>query len=189
MLIASLVLYSFVGSRTGIICTLIFLFLFLFDNRKLASYLKLLTPLFTILLIALSIFVGFKYGQTENNVNDLLTTRPYQWHLRLDNGALTNLFNNSDTYVKDVVDQSVSFPLDNQYIYLLARAGWLPLIAVMILYFIGNRRNKSPIIIYMIFTSIVLCFVESLMFTAIVNVGLIFILSNLLLVDYKGGET
>ena len=185
MIVVSFVVYSLVGSRTGLICALAFLFLYMLDTRRLGSYLKLFTPLFMISMIALSIFVGFSFGQTDNTVNSLLTTRPYQWHLRLDSGALTNLIGNSDHYFTVAGDMSERYPLDNQYIYLLARAGWLPLIAVMGIYFIGSRRNKSPVVMYMIFISIMECFVESQMFTPIDNVGLLLILPNLLLMDIR----
>lgn len=185
MLFASFAVYSLVGSRTGFICAMVFLLLYILDIRKLGSLLKLLTPLLVLSLIALSIFVGFRFGQTDNTVNDFLTTRPYQWHLRLENGALTNLIGNSDTYITDIGGGSERYPLDNQYIYLLARAGWLSLIAVVGMYLIGTHKNKSSIVMYMIFTSLVHCFVESLMFTAIVNMGLLFILSSLLLRSYE----
>lgn len=181
MLIASLAVYSLVGSRTGILCVLIFILLYLTDVRRLRLLLKQMIPYLIIALLALSIFVGFKYGQTDNAVNSLLTTRPHQWHLRLDSGALTNLIGNSDTYFTVAGDQAERYPLDNQYIYLLARSGWLIIITVIGIYIAGSQKNKSPVVTYMILTSLVQCFVESLMFTAIVNVGLLFILSGLLL--------
>jgi hypothetical protein len=185
MLIVSFIVYSLVGSRTGLICALIFLLLYLFDSRKISLFLKSLTPYIMIVLLALSIFVGFRFGQTDNIVNNFLTTRPYQWHLRLDSGALTNLIGNSDHYFTVAGDESTRYPLDNQYIYTLARYGWLALITAMGIYFIGSRKNKSPIVVYMIFTSLAQCFVESLMFMAITNIGLLFILSSLVLRDYK----
>lgn len=189
MIIASFGVYSLVGSRTGLICAIAFLLLYLLDSRKLSSLLKLLMPLIMLALLALSIFVGYKYGQTDNAINNLLTTRPYQWHLRLDSGALTNLIGNSDPYLTIAGDKSVRYPLDNQYIYLLARCGWLTLATVMTIYFIGSQRNKSPIVVYMIFISLIQCFVESLMFTAIVNIGLLLILSNIMLRDSKKERT
>ena len=183
MLVVTLVVFSFVGSRTGLICALIFILLYLADAHRLHLLLKQLVPYLMVLLLALSIFVGLKFGQSDNIVNSLLTTRPYQWHLRLDSGALTNLIGNSDTYVTVAGSQSERYPLDNQYIYLLARSGWLMLIAVIGIYMNGSKKNKSPVVTYMVLTSLIQCFVESLMFTAIVNVGLLFMLSSLLLRD------
>jgi hypothetical protein len=180
MVAISLVVYSLVGSRTGLVCALVFLFLYLLDSRKLGSSLRLLIPYTMLAVLVFSIFIGLKYGQTENTVNDFLTTRPYYWHLRLDSGALTNLVGNSDQFITVTGDKLQRFPLDNQYIYTLARSGWLVLLTVMGIYSIGSRKNKSPVVTYMIFVSIVQCFVESLMFMAITNIGLLFILSSLL---------
>ena len=188
MLIVSLVVYSMVGSRTGLICILVFLSLYFLNTVRVSQYLKSFTPGLMIALVVLSIFTGFKFGQTDNTVNDFFTTRPYQWHLRLDDGALTNLIGNSDKYLTVVGDRSERYPLDNQYIYLLARCGWLTLILVMGIYFIGSQKNKSPVVTYMIFVSLVQCFVESLMFTAVVNMGLLFMLSSLLLQNRKRGR-
>lgn len=185
MIIASLGVYSLVGSRTGLICAIVFLTLYLLDSRKVSLLLKSLMPYIMLALLALSIFVGYHFGRTDNIVNNLLTTRPYQWHLRLDSGALTNLIGNSDHYFTVAGDESARYPLDNQYIYTLARYGWLTLITAMSIYFMGLRKNKSPIVTYMIFISIVQCFVESLMFMAVTNIGLLFILSSLMLRDHK----
>lgn len=186
MIIASLVVYASVGSRTGLVCAAIFLILYIFDVRKIRALLKAFTPFMMVILLTLSVVVGLRFGQTDNGVNDLLTTRPYQWGLRLEGGALTNLIGNSDKYITVVGNKSERYPLDNQFIYLLARSGWFAMIAVIGLYLVGSRKNKSPVVTYMIFTSIVQCFVESLMFTAIVNLGLLFILSSLLLANKEG---
>jgi hypothetical protein len=185
MLIITLIVYNQVGSRTGLVSAGIFLFLYLVDSRRISSLLKSSTPLVLASLLVLSIFVGSKYGSVDNKVNKFLTTRPYQWGLRIDNGALKNIVGNSDRYYTIPGDKSERYPLDNEYIYILARYGWLTMALIASLYHKGSKVNRSPVVAYMIFTSLAQCFVESLMFMAVTNIGLLFILSSLLFGDLK----
>lgn len=187
MFVVTFAVFSLTGSRTGFISLAIFLLLYLFGSFRTSLYLKVFMPLVVVALIMLSIFVGLRFGSTDNAVNDFLTTRPYQWSLRLNNGALTNFVGNSDTYIT-AIDRSERYPLDNQYIYFLARGGWLTLVVAIGLYLIGLKRIKSPVVVYMVLISLIQCAVESLMFNVVVNTGLIFLLSALLLHKLGKGQ-
>lgn len=187
MFAVTFAVFSLTGSRTGFISLAIFLLLYLFGSFRTSLYLKEFMPLVVVALIMLSIFVGLRFGSTDNAVNDFLTTRPYQWSLRLNNGALTNFVGNSDTYIT-AIDRSERYPLDNQYIYFLARGGWLTLVVAIGLYLIGLKRIKSPVVVYMVLISLIQCAVESLMFNVVVNTGLIFLLSALLLHKLGKGQ-
>jgi len=187
MFAVTFAVFSLTGSRTGFISLAIFLLLYLFGSFRTSLYLKVFMPLVVVALIMLSIFVGLRFGSTDNAVNDFLTTRPYQWSLRLNNGALTNFVGNSDTYIT-AIDRSERYPLDNQYIYFLARGGWLTLVVAIGLYLIGLKRIKSPVVVYMVLISLIQCAVESLMFNVVVNTGLIFLLSALLLHKLGKGQ-
>lgn len=187
MFAVTFAVFSLTGSRTGFISLAIFLLLYLFGSFRTSLYFKVFMPLVVVALIMLSIFVGLRFGSTDNAVNDFLTTRPYQWSLRLNNGALTNFVGNSDTYIT-AIDRSERYPLDNQYIYFLARGGWLTLVVAIGLYLIGLKRIKSPVVVYMVLISLIQCAVESLMFNVVVNTGLIFLLSALLLHKLGKGQ-
>ncbi len=179
MFLTTFAVFSLTGSRTGLASLVMFLLFYLFGSFRTSLYLKMFIPLIVVVLVALSIFIGLRFGATDNIVNDFLTTRPYQWNLRLNNGALTNFVGNSDVYIT-AIDRSERYPLDNQYIYFLARGGWLTLVVAISLCFAGLKRVKSPVVVFMVLISFVQCTVESLMFNVVVNTGLIFLLSALL---------
>lgn len=179
MSLITFAVFSLTGSRTGLASLVIFLLFYLFGSFRTSLYLKMFIPLMVVVLVALSVFIGLRFGVTDNIVNDFLTTRPYQWNLRLNNGALTNFVGNSDTYVT-AIDRSERYPLDNQYIYFLARGGWLTLVVAINLCFAGLKRVKYPVVVYMVLVSFVQCAVESLMFNVVVDTGLIFLLATLL---------
>lgn len=140
MLLASLV-YFFTLSRTSYIVIMIFLILYLVGSTQIYKFLKKTLPIIVILFTAASFFIAVNFGEFKNPVNGFLTNRPYYWSLRVDDGAASNILGNMDQYKDNGRPESA---LDNNYLNLIARHGWVVFILVFYLIVINRRQVDGP---------------------------------------------
>lgn len=170
------VIFMFTLSLTGYICILIFLGIYAFSGARLLRIVRIIIPIVAIVAIALTPWIALKYGYDNGNpVNEALSKRPYLWNLRVSDGVYLNIIGDADNFrSKDIEDKS-GYTLDNQYLSLIARYGWVILLMFFYIYFIGIQKITHPAIIsgllalsiYFIFESpmyiLVLCIIPAMM--------------------------
>ncbi len=137
MILLATLVYFFTLSRTSYLVIMTFLMLYLLGIRQVYIFLKKAMPVIVILFTALSFFVAINYGEFNNPVNGFLTNRPYYWNLRVQDGIASNVFGDKDKYEDTGRPESA---LDNNYINLISRYGWVVFVVVFYLLLNGKRK-------------------------------------------------
>ena len=141
----SLILYKLSLSRTGIYCIVILFVLDFFKDK--INYKKIISWL-PLLFFGASYFLATKYGVTKNNeINILLSNRPYLWNIIIENANMFTIFGSN------VLNEVY---LDNFYLALVYRCG---LYSALLYYFIliigikniNNNKVYVSILIFMIY--------------------------------------
>ncbi len=144
-MIFSLILYKLSLSRTGIYCIVFLLILDFFKDKF--NYKKIIGWL-PLLFFGASYFVAIKFGISKNNnINILLSNRPYLWNRIIQNVNMFTLFGSnalSDLY------------LDNFYLAMVYRCGmYLTILYYFMLIFgvskINNSKIHIAILIFMVY--------------------------------------
>lgn len=143
--ILSLILYKLSLSRTGIYCIIILFILDIFKGKL--NYKKIISWL-PLLFFCASYLLAIKIGISKNNdINILLSNRPYLWNKIIENGNIFTLFGSN---------VSNELYLDNFYLAIIYRCGlFLSLLYYFILIFgvkhINNNKIIVAIFIFMIY--------------------------------------
>jgi hypothetical protein len=169
-LLATLV-FKITLSITGYACICLFLFIYLLSSKRLLGLTRLAIPVIAILAIVLTPVVADTYGKDYRSfVNQSLSNRPYLWELRVSGGAYHNLLGNSDKFMSKDDEDTSGYTLDNQYLQIITRFGWVTLALFFYIYFVGIRKNNKTIIgglfalaVYFIFESAMYILVLSIM--------------------------
>lgn len=179
MFMLATVIFFATLSITGYICISIFLLFYYFSTKQLLRIARIVIPIIVLISIIVTPLLSTKYGHDYRNpTNIALSNRPYLWNLRVSDGAYHNLLGNADNYQSKDDQDNTGYTLDNQYLLLIARYGWLSTVIFIFIYFVGLRRVNNPAIIggllalsiYFIFESImyilVLCIIPVVMIGA-----------------------
>ena len=158
-------------SLTGYICILFFLGAYAFSSAHLFRIARIAIPIIAITAIILTPIIALEYGQDNGNfMNEALSKRPYIWNLRISDGAYSNIIGNADKFQsKDNEDKS-GYTLDNQYLLLVARYGWVILLFFFYIYFIGVQKITNPAIISGLFALSIYFIFESVMFILVLSI-------------------
>ena len=138
----SIILYKISLSRTGIYCVII---LFVLDIIKEKIDYKKIIGFLPLIFLGLSYFIATKYGiSRSNNINILLSGRPYLWNRIIQNANMFTMFGSN--VLKDLY-------LDNFYLAMIYRCGlYSSLLYYYILVFgVRNIDNKKVLVSIMIF--------------------------------------
>lgn len=159
MSIFSILMYSITLSRTGLICSLIFIILIIFYNNKikLNRFAFLIGSIITIIL-------AFKYGKGINNVNELLSGRPEIYYYYITNSYIFNFIGNR--IIKGL-------PVDNMYLNIILGSGWIIYIYYYLFYYFSGKliEKDRKLTVIFIMTAIYGC-LES----HSINIGLNFMM-------------
>lgn len=126
-------IYYLTGARTGAIALLVALsllfFYTLFEKASFFRFLQKLAPASFLIFTILSILIAYIYGESTNNISELLSRRPEYWLYALNNtnqiwGGGGNLQLNSYSNV----------PIDNAYISILFSHGLISVFFLALLY-------------------------------------------------------
>ena len=132
--------------RTGMYIYVLFIFISLIYNEKINKKIKPIIPhlflIFTIFSVLLAVFFG---STVHNDVNELLSNRPYFSNYYLENHLYFNLFGH------DVVGIYV---LDNFYLSLLVKTGIISYLVYFYLFYKGGKvvAHDYRLVLIIIFT-------------------------------------
>lgn len=169
-------------SRTGfavIVLGLIMIEIFKYIDIFKFKFIKLIVTNIPLILILLSLFIGFVFAASPK-LNSLLSARPEYWNKYLRGISLFGSVQSSSMFD--------TYPLDNSYVYLLSLYGILVTISFVLITnfslnkFIEQKDYKFIIIITMFF---LYGFGENILFSASLNFTLILMLKNIDLEDVK----
>lgn len=172
-------LFAVTLSVTGYICVSVFLMLYSFATDRYLKIAPVIIPAIVFSAILFTPLVASRYGY-DNRIatNQMLANRPYLWNLRVSDGAYKNFIGNADNFQSKSAEDKNGYTLDNQYLLLIARYGWVALLVFIYIYFIGIREITSLAIasgllslsIYFVFESVmfilVLCILPVIMINA-----------------------
>jgi hypothetical protein len=158
-------------SLTGYICISIFLFAYAFSTKKVFRVTRALIPLVAATALIMTPLIAQNYGQGNGNpVNEALSTRPYLWNLRVTDGAYSNIIGNSDNFQSKSVDDTSGYTLDNQYLLLIARYGWVIFMTFFYIYFVRAQKITNPAIISGLLALSIYFMLESMMFILVLSI-------------------
>lgn len=171
MLVFATIIFVFTLSLTGYICSVLFLMLFSLKNEK--TFYIIRKYIFFILLLTFiaTPIIAVRYGEINgNSTNNVLASRPYLWNLRVKDGAYNNFIGNSDRYFNKNQEIQGGYTLDNQYLLLISRYGWLTLIIFLYVYYLRIQRVFNPAIIAGLAALSVYFLFESIMFILVISI-------------------
>ena len=171
MLVFATILFILTLSVTGYICILIFLSIYALADANLLRVTRVAIPIIAIAAIVLTPLIALRYGQNDTNlVNSTLSNRPYLWNLRVSEGAYQNIIGNSDNYRSSEDKDRTGYTLDNQYLQLIARYGWVVLLIFFYIYFTGIQKMSHPALISGLLALSIYFVAEAVMFIMVLNV-------------------
>lgn len=125
-----------------------FLLVYAFATLQVFRVLRVAIPIIAIIAIATTPLIASRFGYENGNaVNEALSRRPYLWNLRVSDGAYLNLIGNADKHQGKDTEDTSGVTLDNQYLLLVARYGWIILLLFFYICFIGVQRLSNPAVI------------------------------------------
>lgn len=179
MLVIATILFILTLSITGYICILIFLSVYAFSSTSLLKVVRLAIPVIVISALLMTPFIALRYGQNDTNtVNSTLSNRPHLWYLRVSEGSYQNIIGNSDNYRANNDEAKTGYTLDNQYLLLISRYGWVALLIILYLYFTGLRQITHPAILSGLLASSIYFVAESIMFVMVLNIVTVVAIGN-----------
>ncbi|OYX54123.1 hypothetical protein B7Y92_00435 [Candidatus Saccharibacteria bacterium 32-50-13] len=166
MLAIATVLFSLTLSLTGYICVIVFLGVYM---------------VVTVLTFVLSVNFGNNDG---NFINESMSKRPYLWNLRVSNGAYSNIIGNVDKY--DVtINNEIGYTLDNQYLLILARYGWVAFLVFLYMLFLRTDLVRNRAILAGIFVLSMYFMSESILFTLPLSIVPVVMIGSKLATQYR----
>lgn len=165
MFIIASILFLTTLSVTGYICVSFFLLVYAFATVQLLKIIRIAIPIIAVVAIVATPLIATRFGyENGNSVNEALSRRPYLWNLRVSDGAYLNVVGNADNYQSKDADDTNGLTLDNQYLLLIARYGWLVLLLFFYVYFIGIQRVTNPAVISGLLAMSIYFMFEAIMF-------------------------
>jgi hypothetical protein len=169
MMALSTIIYLFTLSRTSYIALMIFLLIYFIGSIKTYKIISRTILVVLVFFTASSFIVATKYGEIGNPINDALTNRPYLWNLRVQDNAAFNLIGNKDRYEGSGAESA----LDNNYINLISRHGWVAYIIVFYFLLIWRKesdREYDEVYVLGLFCILVYFLSESMPFTLVLSI-------------------
>ena len=176
MFVVASIIFAATLSVTGYICVAIFLGFYSMPADRYLKVARVIIPMIIALALISTPLVATRYGQDNKGYsNKVLANRPYLWNLRVSDGAYSNVIGNTDRFQSKSVEDESGYTLDNQYLLLIARYGWLSLLITLYVYFGGVRRVTNmatmagllSLSVYFVFESVmfilVLCIIPVVM--------------------------
>ncbi len=125
---------------------------------------------------------------TRNNdgnfINESMSKRPYLWNLRVSNGAYSNIIGNVDKY--DVtINNEIGYTLDNQYLLILARYGWVAFLVFLYMLFLRTDLVRNRAILAGIFVLSMYFMSESILFTLPLSIVPVVMIGSKLATQYR----
>lgn len=171
MFIIATILFMLTLSLTGYICVSLFLIFYAFLNVRMLKIARMIIPIIAVFAIVLTPYVAVNYGQDyKSPVNEILSRRPYLWNLRVSDGAYQNIIGNSDNYQSNDDEDKIGYTIDNQYLLLVTRYGWVVLVLFLYIYFTGVKRIKNPAVISGLLALLIYFMFESVMYILVLNI-------------------
>lgn len=145
--VISTILYTYSASRTGYLCTILFLIIANFFNITKFKIVRKYSKYTFLILTILTILIALKFGVYEDDmVNELLSNRPYIWNYYIRTGKLLSMFGTEI--------QGSFFVIDNVYLTYLVAYGIITYIIYFILNFISYsiiKENRKVLLVFIIF--------------------------------------
>jgi hypothetical protein len=147
-LVSIALVYNLTLSRTGLICCLLLILFAHFGKMVSWKKIKNALPVLFIALTLVSILLAIYHGQMGDTINDLMSNRPYWWNMRIEDGALSNLFGNADSFAKNYSSGADSAPLDSFFLRLWFRSGLLILLLYFVFFRIWSRKVSNEMLVF-----------------------------------------
>lgn len=125
MVVLSYIMYSITFSRTGFLCSIIFIILIWIYNNKL----KLNKYMYCV-GTAVTLILALCFGDINSEINSILSSRPYIYSYYIKNGALFNII--GSVAISDVT-------LDNMYLNIIVESGMILYIFYFIFYYSSGK--------------------------------------------------
>lgn len=146
-LITVFTLYTLTLSRTGLLCCLLVI---LFGHiGKIIPWEKIRNalPILFIAFVLGSIFLAIYHNYAGDPINDLLSNRPYWWSIRVEDGALSNLLGNGDSFASNYRWWQDTAPLDSFFLRIWFTNGLLILIAFFVFFRIWAKGINNEVLV------------------------------------------
>lgn len=158
--ISSYWIYTLTLSRTGLICSVLFIILvWLYNDKiKMNKFAFLIGTIITFIL-------AFKFSAVGNSVNKLLSQRPYLYYYYISNG------NNMLNIIGNVLVKGVT--LDNAFLNIILGSGWILYLFYFMLYYVSGKIIEQDRKLSRIF---IIIMIYGCIETHVMNIGLNFLL-------------
>lgn len=158
--ISSYFVYMLTLSRTGLICSILFIVLvWLYNDKiKLNKFAFLMGTIITFVL-------ALRFSDASDTINQLLSQRPYLYHYYISNG--NNIFN----MMGSVLEKGVT--LDNAFLNVILGSGWIFYLFYFMLYYVSGNIIEKDRKLSRIF---VIIMIYGCIETHAMNIGLNFLL-------------
>jgi len=147
-LVPVIIIYNQTLSRTGLLCCLLVMAFGHTNNIMPWRKTKGLLPALFIALTLGSVFLAMYHNQMGDTINDLMSNRPYWWGIRVEDGALSNLLGNADSFATNYTWWLDSAPLDSFFLRVWFSDGLLILIVFFIFFRLWSRRLHNKMLIF-----------------------------------------
>lgn len=148
VLVSTFAIYNQTLSRTGLLCCLLVVFFGYVGRLMPWKRIKNMLPTFFITFTLGSIFLAVYHGQMGDTINDLLSNRPYWWHIRIQDGALSNFLGNADSFATDYAWWRDTAPLDSFFLRIWFRNGLLILIMFFVFFYMWSKKLHNEMLVF-----------------------------------------
>lgn len=169
LLAVSILLSYITGSTTGLVVG-IFAIALAYNSHKKTVITQMGHRVVSCTFIAVTIItfiIAIMFGPVDklpNPVNDILTTRPYTWNLRIENKSYINLYGSNDVYSKTKIapydGSEDKQSLDNMPLFLMVQCGIIVYLMFVYIFYLGSKSIRSPVILSYVVVICLLTMVE-----------------------------
>ncbi|HSW77439.1 MAG TPA: hypothetical protein VLG36_01415 [Candidatus Chromulinivoraceae bacterium] len=146
-LVSIIIIYNQTLSRTGLLCCLLVIAFGHFNKAMSWRKIKRVLPILFILLTLGSVFLAMHNNQMGDNINDLMSNRPYWWGIRVEDGELSNLLGNADSFATNYAQGQDSAPLDSFFLRIWFRNGLLILLVFFVFFRLWSKRLQNRMLV------------------------------------------
>lgn len=143
-----IVIYSLTLSRTGLICCLLIVFFAHVGKIMPWKKMKNMLPMLFIIFTMSSILLAVQAGETGGTINDLLSNRPFWWNMRIEDGALSNLLGNADSFASNYAWWRETAPLDSFFLRIWFRNGLLILVLFYVFFRAWSKGAYDEMLVF-----------------------------------------
>ena len=167
LFVLTIILSSITGSTTGFMIGFasIVAMWFVKYGKHAPDFIRKVAPWMFGIVTAITFVTAVNFGPASslpNPINDALTTRPYMWNLRIDNGTYLNVYGDNDKFYSESskAGNETAYALDNMTLYILVKYGIVVYLIFFYLFYRGSRRINDPALLVFVLITCSLMFVE-----------------------------